>query len=99
MTRRLLLTYLTITAFTLVIVVVPLGLTFATRERDRLLFDLERDAQAVASRSEGYHIALSVALALAPLAVEPAGEHAFVTAFLSRWGEAVSGAPSRRKRS
>ena len=54
MTRRLLLTYLTITAFTLVIVVVPLGLTFATRERDRLLFDLERDAQAVASRSEVY---------------------------------------------
>jgi hypothetical protein len=55
--------------------------------------------RAAASRSEGYHIALSVALALAPLAVEPAGEHAFVTAFLSRWGEAVSGAPSRRKRS
>ncbi len=52
MTRRLLLTYLTITAFTLVIVVVPLGLTFATRERDRLIFDLERDAQAVASRVE-----------------------------------------------
>jgi len=55
--------------------------------------------RAAASRSEGYHIALSVALALAPLAVEPAGEHAFVTAFLSRWGEAVTGAPSRRKRS
>jgi hypothetical protein len=54
--------------------------------------------RAVASRSEGYHIALSVALALAPLAVEPAGEHAFVTAFLSRWGEAVSGPTSRRKR-
>ncbi len=52
MTRRLLLTYLTITAFTLVIVGLPLGLTFATRERDRLIFDLERDAQAVASRSE-----------------------------------------------
>ena len=46
--------------------------------------------RAVASRSEGYHIALSVALALAPLAVEPAKEHAFVTAFLSRWGEALS---------
>ena len=54
--------------------------------------------RAAASRSEGYHIALSVALALAPLAVEPAGEHAFVTAFLSRWGEAVSGrTPSRRR--
>lgn len=56
--------------------------------------------RAAASRSEGYHIALSVALALAPLAVEPAGEHAFVTAFLSRWGEAVSGrTPSRRRKS
>ncbi len=55
--------------------------------------------RAAASRSEGYHIALSVAMALAPLAVEPAAEHAFITAFLSRWGEAVSGAPSRRRKS
>jgi hypothetical protein len=45
--------------------------------------------RAVASRAEGYHIALSVAMALAPLAVEPAGAHAFVTAFLARWGEAL----------
>lgn len=56
--------------------------------------------RAVASRSEGYHIALCVALALAPLAVEPAKEHAFVTAFLSRWGEALSETRrARRKRS
>jgi hypothetical protein len=55
--------------------------------------------RAAASRSEGYHIALSVALALAPLAVEPAREHAFVTTFLSRWGEAVSGTSSRRRKS
>ncbi|MFN8016962.1 MAG: HAMP domain-containing protein [Acidimicrobiales bacterium] len=52
MTRRLLLAYLTITAFALVVVVVPLGITFSARERDRLLFDLERDSQAVASRAE-----------------------------------------------
>jgi hypothetical protein len=45
--------------------------------------------RAVASRSEGYHIALAVALSLAPLAAEKATEHAFVTAFLSRWGEAL----------
>ena len=45
--------------------------------------------RAAASRSEGYHLALSVALALAPLATEPAGQHDFVTAFLSRWGEAL----------
>lgn len=54
--------------------------------------------RAVASRSEGYHIALSVALALAPLAVEPAKEHGFVTAFLSRWGEAISNAPRARRK-
>jgi hypothetical protein len=41
--------------------------------------------RAVASRSEGYH----VALALGPLAVEPAREHAFVIAFLASWGEAL----------
>ena len=50
--------------------------------------------RAAASRSEGYHLALAVAMALAPLAVEPAREHAFVTAFLSSWGSALD----RRKR-
>ena len=52
MTRRLLLTYLTITAFTLIVVVVPLGLTFASRERRALEFAVERDAQSVASLVE-----------------------------------------------
>jgi signal transduction histidine kinase len=52
MAHRLLATYLTITAFVLAVVVVPLGLTFAHREQDRLLFDIERDAQAVASLVE-----------------------------------------------
>jgi hypothetical protein len=45
-------------------------------------------ARAVASRSLGYHSALAVALALAPLAVEPSQEHAFITQFLSQWGGA-----------
>ncbi len=54
--------------------------------------------RAVASRSEGYHVALAVALALAPLAVEPASEHGFVTAFLERWGAALeAGAGSGRR--
>ncbi len=52
MTRRLLLTYLTITAFALAIVVIPFGVVFAGREKNDLLFDIERDAQVVASRSE-----------------------------------------------
>jgi len=52
--------------------------------------------RAVASRSEGYHLALAVAMALGPLAVAPAEEHNFITAFLSRWGEAVEKTASRR---
>jgi len=44
--------------------------------------------RATASRSVGYHTALAVALALAPLAVEPRDEHAFITQFLAHWGSA-----------
>ena len=44
--------------------------------------------RAVASRALGYHTALAVALALAPLAVEARHEHAFVTQFLAHWGSA-----------
>jgi molecular chaperone HtpG len=54
--------------------------------------------RAVASRSEGYHVALAVALALGPLAVEPAREHSFVTAFLASWGEALERRGRRARR-
>jgi hypothetical protein len=54
--------------------------------------------RALASRSVGYHIALAVAMALAPLAVEPADEHAFVTAFLFRWGEATENSTTRKQK-
>lgn len=54
MARRLLLTYLTLTALTLAVVVVPLGQIFANRERDRLTFDIERDAQNIASLVEDH---------------------------------------------
>jgi hypothetical protein len=53
--------------------------------------------RADASRLIGYHIALAVALALAPLAVEPKDEHGFVTAFLSRWGRASERKQRRRR--
>jgi hypothetical protein len=53
--------------------------------------------RALASRAVGYHIALTVAMALAPLAVEPAEQNGFVITFLSRWGEAID-RPSSRKR-
>jgi hypothetical protein len=54
--------------------------------------------RAVASRSLGYHTALAVALALAPLAVGARDEHAFVTQFLAHWGGAQSGGRTSRKR-
>ncbi len=53
--------------------------------------------RAAASRSEGYHVALASALALASLAVEPAKEHAFVTAFLASWGSALDRRKSARR--
>lgn len=46
--------------------------------------------RAVPSRSEGYHLALSVALALASVAVTPNQERGFVQDFLGRWGEQVA---------
>ena len=54
--------------------------------------------RAAASRSEGYHVALAVALALAPLAVDPAKEHAFIVAFLERWGRALDRRKKTRRR-
>jgi hypothetical protein len=52
--------------------------------------------RALASHSVGYHIALAVAMALAPLAAESAHEHGFVTAFLARWGEAIEQKTARK---
>ncbi|WP_020659085.1 sensor histidine kinase [Amycolatopsis benzoatilytica] len=52
MTRRLLLSYLTITVLVLAVLVLPLGLTFANHESDVLLTGIERDAHAVASLVE-----------------------------------------------
>jgi Histidine kinase-, DNA gyrase B-, and HSP90-like ATPase len=46
--------------------------------------------RATAARSEGYHLAVTVALVLAPLAVEASQNHEFVTAFLAHWGRAVA---------
>ena len=52
MTRRLLAGYLTITIFVLAVLAVPLGFTFADRERTLVLADLERDARVMASEVE-----------------------------------------------
>ena len=45
--------------------------------------------RAESTRSTGYHIAVAVALALAPLATGGQGVQQFVTAFLAQWGDAV----------
>jgi signal transduction histidine kinase len=52
MTRRLLLSYLSITAFVLIALELPLGVTFARAERDRLIAAVERDATVLASFAE-----------------------------------------------
>jgi hypothetical protein len=54
--------------------------------------------RSAASRSLGYHTALAVALALAPLAVGARDEHAFITQFLAHWGGAQSTTRPRRRR-
>ena len=43
MTRRILVSYLLMTLLILAMLTVPLGLTFAARERDRLFTAIERD--------------------------------------------------------
>ena len=52
MRRRLLLSYMTITVLVLVLLEVPLGISFARSERDRLETDIQHDAFALAIRSE-----------------------------------------------
>lgn len=49
MTRRLLLSYLAITIVVLALLEVPLGISYAQRERDRFGADAERDATVVAT--------------------------------------------------
>lgn len=53
--------------------------------------------RAAASRSEGYHVALAAAFALGRVAVDPAQEHAFLRAFLARWGAALDDERGRRR--
>ncbi|MDP2528109.1 MAG: ATP-binding protein [Candidatus Palauibacterales bacterium] len=52
--------------------------------------------RALASRSEGYHLALTVAMALAALAVEPVQAQEFMTDFLARWGDVGPNGGRRR---
>jgi signal transduction histidine kinase len=53
MTRRLLLSYLTLTLLVLAVLEVPLGVTYSRNERRDLEAKVERDAVTIASLSEG----------------------------------------------
>jgi hypothetical protein len=86
-----------------------LGIQFESRPDDAELAHLVESTvwvneahpayrRAVASRSEGYHIAVAVALALAPLAVDPAKEHAFLLRVLARWGKSIERRQGGRRR-
>ncbi len=52
MRTRLLLCFLALAAFVLVVVELPLGLTYAGRQQDRLLSEVERDARVLSSLVE-----------------------------------------------
>ena len=49
MIRRLLVSYLSITAFVLLVLEIPLALSFATNEREQLTANIERDARVLAT--------------------------------------------------
>jgi hypothetical protein len=71
-----------------------------TRSELRRYHDLAHPAfrRAAALHSEDYHVAITVALTLAPLTVEPGAERRFVTAFLTRWGDAAERRRARSRR-
>lgn len=52
MTRRLIFSYLSITVFVLLILEIPLGITFARSEHDRLAAAIERDARVLSTFAE-----------------------------------------------
>lgn len=67
MTRRLLLSFVSITAFVLLVLEVPLGLSFANAERDRLETSVQHDALAAAIRAEEFLENGPVSTSVAPL--------------------------------
>ena len=52
MTRRLILSYVLLAAFLLLVLQLPLGLTFASRAQENLLADVERDSRVLAGLVE-----------------------------------------------
>jgi len=54
--------------------------------------------RAESTRSTGYHVAVAVAVAIAPLATGGTGVSKFLTEFLSQWGEAVRARAATRSK-
>ena len=76
MRRRLIASYLTVTLVTLLALIYPFGRTFASREQDRLLRDIEHDATVIGGLSEDAlerGTAPDIATALASYARDPGG--------------------------
>ena len=71
MTKRILLSYLTITLIVLLMLGIPLGLFFAQRERERLEADVEHDANVIATI---YEDDLEAGRALDPAAADNYGD-------------------------
>jgi signal transduction histidine kinase len=71
MTRRILLSYLTVTFVVLVILEVPLGIFYAQREEERLANDIQGDASVLAM---AYEDALEHGTGLDPTAAQRYGE-------------------------
>lgn len=67
MTRRLLVSYLTITAFVLLILEIPLGITFQRSERAQLVSGLESDARTFAGLSQDVLTGSKTGVSLATL--------------------------------
>ena len=67
MTKRLLLSYLTITLIVLLLLEIPLGLFYSQREQERLQADVERDANVIATL---YEDDLEAGLPLDPTAAD-----------------------------
>ena len=67
MTKRLLLSYLTITLIVLLLLAIPLGVFYSQREQERLEADVERDANVIATL---YEDDLEAGLPLDPTAAD-----------------------------
>ena len=87
MTRRLIISYLTVTVFVLLILEIPLVLFFADREESRLLSSIERDALVLATTYEDA-LQRGTPYSLAP-AIDYAGRTGTRVVVINRVGQSI----------